>query len=539
MRSPGSRQKFAVGIWFVVVLAALGLAVFAAETSGTKMIPVAVDSGEYADFMTNEVVDAADLADLAEIQRRFFNRITPPDYSWIQPMFPPVAPFDAANFTDSFLDGLLGEDKNSVTVYPLSLALDPMTRGTLVYNADGKLIANLPADRVSRVWPEDADPARVTLQLDLLPAEDVEPYLYVEDRIAKSSVFQSAKSLKARSFARRSLGVGQFGISDIQAQTNGDMQVTVSNGTDAAELYAYTVLYTSSVVVNTWTNEEDVEITDTNVLWTPVSPSFDGIQSEWACATTNLIFTNGVGGWADAGVSSNARARFYAAAKRTDTDSDGLTDGAEIFLHRTDPEVADTDGDGLSDGVEVIEYGSNPKDVDTDSDGLDDGDEVNVYGTDPNDPDFDGDGMMDGWEVDNGFDPSLDDGAADADPDGDGLTNAEEQQAGTDPYWDDTDGDDILDDIDPSPSTGNCLWGCELNYRLPAFYANFSPGAGFPVHGGNRTGVPYGLCGKGIRDHEYHAEWRGGRLLHDRQLAICLDHQCQNIWRGYHRRGDR
>ena len=55
---------------------------------------------------------------------------------------------------------------------------------TLVYNADGKLIANLPADRVSRVWPEDADPARVTLQLDLLPTEAVEPYLYVEDRIA-------------------------------------------------------------------------------------------------------------------------------------------------------------------------------------------------------------------------------------------------------------------------------------------------------------------------------------------------------------------
>jgi hypothetical protein len=36
-----------------------------------------------------------------------------------------------------------------------------------------------------------------------------------------------------------------------------------------------------------------------------------------------------------------------------DTDSDGLTDGAEVNLHDTDPTLRDTDGDGLSDGMEV------------------------------------------------------------------------------------------------------------------------------------------------------------------------------------------
>ena len=88
-------------------------------------------------------------------------------------MFPLVVPFDAENFDEKFLDELLGEDKNSVAIYPLSLILDPKTRKTLVYNAEGKLIAAIPADRVSLEWPEDADPARVTLLLDLLPAEDV------------------------------------------------------------------------------------------------------------------------------------------------------------------------------------------------------------------------------------------------------------------------------------------------------------------------------------------------------------------------------
>ena len=120
-----------------------------------------------------EVFDIQDLAKGAEIQRRWLNRMTPPGFSWVQPMFPSIVPFDTENFDEKFLDELLGEDKNSVAIYPLSLALDPHTRETLVYNADGLLIAVVPADPVVREWPEDADPSRVTLLLDLLPAEDV------------------------------------------------------------------------------------------------------------------------------------------------------------------------------------------------------------------------------------------------------------------------------------------------------------------------------------------------------------------------------
>ena len=115
--------------------------------------PIGVSEESYADFMASEALDVKDLAEGAEIQRRFFNCITPPDFSLFQPMFPPVVPFAATNFTDAFLDNLVGEDKNSVAIYPLSLVLDPKTRETLVYNAEGKLIATIPADGRSRTWP--------------------------------------------------------------------------------------------------------------------------------------------------------------------------------------------------------------------------------------------------------------------------------------------------------------------------------------------------------------------------------------------------
>ena len=321
-----------------------------------------VSEEAYADLMDNEVLDLQDLADGAEIQRRMFNHMTPSEFSWLQPMFPSVAPFDAKYFDGSFLDGLLGEETNSVAVYPLSLVLDAKTRETLIYNADGKLIATVPADGVSRTWPKDADPARVTLKIDLLPAEDVEPYLYVEDRVKESLASvaaKMAKTPKAGGVVMMNMMVGNtnFGILNFQRMTNGNMQLTVANGTNVnvAEVFTYTAWHTSSVYEVTWTNEQSNVVTDTNTLWNPTSPPFNGLESDWNFGTTNLGLTNGAGVWEDSNISSNARVRFYGVAKRADADHDGLTDGAELFVYHTSPTNRDTDADGWSDAEELVE----------------------------------------------------------------------------------------------------------------------------------------------------------------------------------------
>jgi len=412
--------KAAIGFGIAVLYGVLCLVAFASVASRTEK-PAAVDAGQYADFMGHEVLDIQDLAEGAEIQRRMFNRITPPGLSWIQPMFPPVAPFDAQYFDEQFLAGLLGEDKNSVAIYPLSLMQDPKTRETLIYNAEGELIAVIPVARSFRECPKDADPSRVILQLDLLPAEDVEPYLYTERRIEETLARHNAsRSAKSGGAATRGLEAGEFGICNIQGTTNGTMFITVTNGANVAEVFAYTVWHTSSVVVVTWTNEQSNVVTDTNTVWHQVSPAFNGLESAWECLTTNLVLTNGVGVYEDANISSNARIRFYAVANRQDTDGDGLTDGAEIFVHHTNPALTDTDGDGLSDWGEIHLYGTNPLDADTD-----------------------GDGMPDGWEIGHGLNPLLDDGGLDGD--GDGLSNHQEYLFGTNPNQSDTDGDGVPD----------------------------------------------------------------------------------------------
>jgi ELWxxDGT repeat protein len=71
-------------------------------------------------------------------------------------------------------------------------------------------------------------------------------------------------------------------------------------------------------------------------------------------------------------------------AALTDFDLDGLLDADERALG-TDEFESDSDGDGLLDGAEVHAHGTNPLVADTDGDGWSDGEEI-VNGTDPLDP---------------------------------------------------------------------------------------------------------------------------------------------------------
>ncbi len=438
----------------VAVAIAVGLCGVGSSAEDKAEKRAAVDAERYAEFIDNEVFDVQDLAEGAEIQRRFFNRITPPGISLLQPMTPSLVPFDSKNFEDSLLDDLLGEDKNSVAIYPLSLALDPKTRETLVYNADGKLIATIPSDKAHRTWTKDADPSRVTLQLDLLPSEDIEPYLYTESRIAESSASKTTQ----RRTAQRSLGSSEFGICNFQKLTNSTMRLTVTNGADVAEVFSYTVLHTSSVVVVTWTNEDTLEVfTDTNTLWTPVSPPFNGRQSAWEYAATNLALTNGVGIWEDINISSNARTRFYGVAGRMDTDGDRLTDGAEIFLYHTESDNLDSDGDGLLDGYDIVvgigdsryDFWTNFGIVFFENEGFRIFNGELSADTNPLNEDSDSDGLLDGWEVQNGLDPLDADGVngPEGDLDEDGFDNGLEWELG-------------------APANNGAWNGNELAYRL-------------------------------------------------------------------------
>ncbi len=128
-----------------------------------------------------------------------------------------------------------------------------------------------------------------------------------------------------------------------------------------------------------------------------------------------------------------------------DTDNDGLTDGEEITITKTDAAVYDSyqsgvadgdvdmDGDGLT-NKEEITYGSDPNLKDTDNDDIDDYTEVNEYKTKPADEDTDADKLPDGDEIVLGCNPLV------ADTDGNGIIDGEE-------YFEQTINADIYNEI--------------------------------------------------------------------------------------------
>ena len=101
-------------------------------------------------------------------------------------------------------------------------------------------------------------------------------------------------------------------------------------------------------------------------------------SGDWSlCASTNALHP-----FTELTIPSPAASRFFAASRGdVDLDGDGIPDGREVFLYRTNPALWDTSGDGLPDGVKVAQ-GLNPLLRDTDGDGFDDDEEL-AYDSDP------------------------------------------------------------------------------------------------------------------------------------------------------------
>jgi molybdenum-dependent DNA-binding transcriptional regulator ModE len=89
-----------------------------------------------------------------------------------------------------------------------------------------------------------------------------------------------------------------------------------------------------------------------------------------------------------------------------DPDLDGLSNLAEIEIHKTDPQSSDSDDDELNDRAELETHATDPNNPDSDNDTLTDGEEIQIYATDPNDSDSDDDGFSDAREIEAGTDPN-------------------------------------------------------------------------------------------------------------------------------------
>lgn len=378
---------------------ALALAAGALVVLAGKPQPT-VDKDEYQAIMVDEAAEASVLQDRFEEQRWHSLPLLPPgpEVSITLPLGGRVVPFDWKRFPTEFVARLEGRWENSVPVYDLTLAEDPLTHETLFFNTADEPILRLPAPAWSdpadlrgtlaalygiipgsidaslqdaRLW----DPSRLQARLTLIRPEDVEDYLYAEARVRDYTVsLEPAASLPLMMLMG---GSNDLYISSIQRATNGiRLSIALPSG---------------------FTNRVDV-FGSTNL-----------VAFEWSVLAGTLSTTGGSPlVWTDTPFPSTLR--FYTAGDAdTDGDLDGLTDAREFFVYHTSPTNVDTDADGLvdgfsgvvttnlfpggvhSNGVGFVEgelsWGTSAILADTDDDGVTDGAEV-AAGTDPLDPNW-------------------------------------------------------------------------------------------------------------------------------------------------------
>ncbi len=194
-----------------VLVLTLGFSlVWFAFSQPLSKIDTPIDLEAYQEVMAREVVDLYELEELIRDERSFYEIITPPaeDLVLRQPLSA-VVPFSWNDFPQD-VTALLAdryEYAYSVPVYTLRVVEDRVTRQLTFYDKDNEALFALDKPEgydpfallktrypglysgryaLSEVEAMEAayDPARMEMLVTLVPTDYVEPYLYVQERVA-------------------------------------------------------------------------------------------------------------------------------------------------------------------------------------------------------------------------------------------------------------------------------------------------------------------------------------------------------------------
>ncbi len=292
------------------------------------------------------VLGEEDLAERGEILRNQFRRMTPGD----EPLVQDIGTWPAAweEFGTNW-DSATADREYGAWVVPVELTQENGT--TVMKDGEG-----------NELWRGTTDFARlessdVVLTGGLVAEEDWAVYEAVrgavEEMTAEASrVYEPAPT--------RTIHTNGLRFTFCEWTTNDSFHMELAYEVDTnVDLFVYAVAHTSAWVVATWTNDENVAITDTNLVWYSAGEPFNGRDSTWEYLDTVAI-DNGEAEYEDSSFSAGlGRLRYYAAAVANDSDGDGLSDGQEAFISHTDPVDDDSDHDGIDDPTELA-AGTNP-----------------------------------------------------------------------------------------------------------------------------------------------------------------------------------
>ena len=292
------------------------------------------------------VLGEEDLAERGEILRNQFRRMTPGD----EPLVQDIGTWPAAweEFGTNW-DSATADREYGAWVVPVELTQE--NGATVMKDGEGNELWRGTTDFAR---PESAD---VVLTSGLVAEEDWIAYEAVRGAVEEMTAEASRVDIPVPT---RSHPTNGLRFTSCAWTTNDSFHMELAYEVDTnVDLFVYAVAHTSALVVATWTNDENVAVTDTNTVWYSVGEPFNGRDSTWEYLDTVAI-DNGVAEYEDSGFPEGlGRLRYYAAAVAQDSDGDGLSDGQEAFISHTDHLNPDSDWDGINDGVDTFPSTSN------------------------------------------------------------------------------------------------------------------------------------------------------------------------------------
>ena len=324
--------------------------------------------------------------------------ITPPGMTRLHQSYGMMS-FDPKSFPAEFLKGLVYDVESGCPVYTITVQENQKTREIHIYNGNDEPILTMVRDGYDPLWlvkllrPDTydskytqefrarreawLDPSRVEIELKLLPVDFID--LYAENSVA--SLIDALASLRSATPPSGMM------MRSMQASSNVVFDAVFKVSTGMCLVVSYP---------DNFTNRLEMFVSS-NLL-----------DFGWSLLATNLV-TAGTNTlvWVDtSATNSGVPNRYYAAGDADfDSDGDGIADGRELRMYRTNPNSRDSDGDGLVDGYSgVLTTNAYPGGIATNGNLYVEG-ELSWL-TNPKVKDTDGDGMEDGWEVRNGHNPT-------------------------------------------------------------------------------------------------------------------------------------
>ena len=305
------------------------------------------------------VLGEEDLAERGEILRNQFRRMTPGD----EPLVQDIGTWPAAweEFGTNW-DSAAADREYGAWVVPVELTQE--NGATVMKDGDGN---ELWRGTTGFARPESAD---VVLTGGLVAEEEWPVYEAVRGAVEEMTADASRVDEPRDAPSEPETGL-RFTAHEWTASNTFRVEMAYEVDTNV-DLFVYAVAHTSAWVEAAWTNDENMVITNSTLVWYPVGAPYNGRDSTWEYLDT-ITIDNGEAEYEDSGFPDElGQSRFYALALSQDLDGDGLSDGQEAFIFHSDPMNTDSDGDGLDDGDEINVYGTNPENADTDDDGIDD-----------------------------------------------------------------------------------------------------------------------------------------------------------------------